>query len=385
MELAGCAVLLSCPALTARLLSYFVPAAFIVLLSAPLCAEQMVVQPPYPPGYVFRSLELGQPYGGTMAQDSQAADRLYVAVGSFGNMSILAINKSTGTTVTVAGPFGNIGGLASLSNGDLAIAENFTSDTILRARDFNSDGDFLDTGEISELINPIMTDGDFTGAQMAVAPSSNASGIPGGALMLQSADGNTSSELLVIVNPESSPSYRPPGGAYFAGFQYNGGFAFDNTGNVIIGESRFIWAPYSLSGRIMALVNKNHDDIIGTGEWHTLVDESRMPEGLADLAVSRENVVFFGDSSGVVKTFTLPSDLLTETAVPVPFLHTNAVYVSTVRFDQPAQTFTAGPTGQVSRLYAGGLSPLYAGFTNLIIVEPENTGMTSAQDWVSYE
>jgi len=345
----------------------------------------MAVQPPYPPGYAFRSLEIGQPYGGAIAQDSRNADRLYVATGGFGNMNVLSVSKSTGTTATVAGPFGNIGGLVSLANGDLVIAENFTSDTIIRARDLNSDGDFFDAGEISVLIEPILTDGDFTGAQMAVAPAGNASGIPAGSLVVQSADGGTSSELLVVTSPESHPAFQPPGGSFFSGFEYNGGFAFTGGANVILGESRFIWVPYTLSGRIMALVNKNGDEVIGQDEWHTIVDEPQLQSGLADLAVSRENVVFFGDSSGIVKSFQLPSDLLTGTSVPAPFLYTNAVYVSTIRFDEPARTFAAGAGGQVTRLYVGGLSPSYSGFTNLIIVEPENGGMSPAQNWTLYE
>lgn len=342
----------------------------------------MATQPPIPAGYSVRSLDLGLPYGGALAVDPTNPDRVYVATGSFGDMDVISVNTVAGTTTTVAGPFGNIGGMTALPNGDLLISENFTSETIFLAHDANLDGDFFDAGELAPLIPPLLRYGDYTGAQMAVAPAGNAAGIPAGVPLVQTADGAASSSLLVIDTTTSPAALRPAGGAFFTGFEYNGGVAFDPDGNVILGESRFTWVPYALSGRIFALVNTNGNEAIDAGESHALVDEPQLPLGLADLTVSKERTVYFGDNSGVVKSFPLPGNLLMGSGSPVPFIGTNSIYVSTVRIDDVSKPFTSGATGNTARLYIGGLDSSYAGFTNLLILEP--TAPARVQDWQLY-
>jgi hypothetical protein len=365
------------------------PAAVLpaVLLScvAPAIGSSLVVSS-LPAGYTTSSIELGQPYAGALAADPSNLNRLYAAVGFFGNQSILRVDAASGTTTTVASGIGNIGGLAVLSNGDLAFTENGTSQSIFRARDLTADGDFLDPGEVTQLIAPILADSGFgfTGAQIAVAPAGNAANIPAGSLVIQTADGGTSGELLVVQNPTSvSPGYYPAGAAFFSGFGYNGGIAFTPGGNVLVGESVY---P---SGRIYGLVNTNADDRISSGESHVIVDTSAIPNGIADVAASQDGRVFFagngsafGAGDARIYSFPLPANLLTGSGTPSPFAVTNAGYVSTVRLDDPAKNFTAGASSNTARMYVGGADGFFASFTNLVAIRPQV--VSCVQDWSVY-
>jgi hypothetical protein len=353
------------------------------MLSLPLAAPGANIQvQSVAAGYTTSSIELGAVFGGAIAPDPADADHLYVSSGFFGSQTILSVDAGAGTTRTVAAGFGNIGGIAVLGNGDLAITENFLSDKVLRARDLNSNGDFLDAGEVTELIAPILTDGDFTGAQLTVAPSGNASAIPAGALLVQTADGQTSSELLIVENPVSTPAFRPTGGAYYSGFQYNGGIAFDAAGNVILGIGQFDFFTFTPSGRIVALVNLNSDTDIDPGESNVLVDEPALSAGISDLAVSNENAVFFGENSGDVKTFALPANLLTGTASPALFARTDASYISAVRLDAPTRTFAPGATGSTARLLLSGYAAGFNAATNLVVIAPG--ALAEVQNWELY-
>lgn len=347
-------------------------------------ATSLIIQS-LPAGYTSFSLVLGQPFADTVAVDPSVQNRLYAAVGFFGNESILRVDTTLGTTSTVATGLGSIGGIALLSNGDLAITENGTSQTILRAHDLNADGDFLEPGELTELIAPILADSGFgfTGTQLAIAPSGNASSIPAGSLLLQTADGGTSGEVLVVQNPTSAPAYRPAGGAYFSGLDYNGGIAFDSAGNLVVGESVY---P---NGRIYGLVNTNVDDHISSGESHILVDVAAIPNGIADLAVSQDGRVFFagnqttfGSGDAKIFAFQLPPDLLTGSGTPAPFATTNAAYISSTHFDDSTRNFTAGASVNQARLFVGGLDGTFTGFTNLVVITP--TVITAINDWRLY-
>lgn len=351
----------------------------VLMLSS---AHAQLVVTAVPSGYTTSSLELGLPFGGALAFDLADPDRLFASYGSFGSMSILQADVATQTTRTVAGPFGNVGGLAVLDNGDLAISENFTSDTIFRARDLNGDGDFLDPGEVTNLITPILGDnGDYTGGQLAVAPAGNSSSIPAGALLVQTADGQTSSELLVITVPDTAaPAYQPGSGAYYSGFQYNGGFGFSASGHLILGESRVENFTFLPSGRILALVNLNGDEDIDPGESFELAGPGALNAGLSDLAVSGDDRVFFTENSGDVRSFPLPADLLSETANPSVFAQTNGAYLSTVRFDRTGPSFSPG---NPVRLYVGGYLPGFVQATNLVVITP--AAVSAAQDWGIYE
>lgn len=337
-----------------------------------------------PAGYTSSSIEVGRDLSGALAQDTLNANRVYVSAGPFGSQQVVAVNTNNGTTQTVTATFGSIGGLAVLANGDLIITENFTSDTIFRAHDGNLDGDFLDPGELTQLIAPILTDGDFTGSQVAVAPAGNVSAIPAGDVLIQTADGNTSSELLVVDSPLASPAFRPSGGAYFSGYQFNGGLAFDPAGNVIFGIAQFNFMTFASSGRIVALVNSNANQVIDSGETNTLVSESILNAGLSDLAVSKEARVLYGENSGSLKTFNLPVNLLTGSGgTPTVFAQTDAAYLSAIRFNDATKTFNPNTGSSGAKLYLVGLlAPFYDSTTNLLIIQPAT--VSPVQDWQVY-
>ncbi len=337
-----------------------------------------------PAGYTSGSIELGAPFAGALAASPADPTKLFAAVGSYGNEQIVLLDTATETTTVVATGFGSIGGIAVFANGDLAITENSSADTILHAHDANNDGDFLDTGEITELIAPILADGgDFTGAQVIIAPSGNAAAIPAGSLLVQTADDQTSSELLVVENPLSTPAYRPTGGAFFSGFQFNGGIAFDTAGNVIMGESKFDYLTFTSSGRIYALVNLNANETIDAGESHVVVDQAALNSGLSDLSVSAENDVYFTESSGNIRKFALPLNLLTDSATPTAFATTDASYLSACRFDDSTRSFAPNASAPKARLYVGGWTPSWTAATNLLWIEPA-TPPASVRDWALY-
>ncbi len=360
-----------------RSLCTLILAAVVGLAATRAGAAGNLVVTQLPNGYTSGSVELGADFAGALTQDPANANRLLVSVGSFGAQSILSVNVATQSTATVATGFGSIGGIAVLSNGDLAVTENFTSKTIVRARDLDSDGKFLSAGELTTLIAPILDDGNFSGAQCATAPPGNASVIPAGALVVQTADGGTSGELLVITNPETAPAYRPAGGAYAAGLDYNGGFGFDPAGNIICGSSGFF------SGQILALVNSNANQQIDAGERSVLVGGGALGLGLTDLSVSKENAVFFGENSGDVRRFALPANLLTGTGTPTLFARTNSTYLSVVRLDFPDRPFAPGSAGSTARLYLTGYLPGFATASNIAFIQP--APLTAVADWSVYE
>lgn len=331
------------------------------------------------PGYTVSSIELGQPFGGAIAAHPTDRNILYVSVGGWGANSVLEVTLDTGATRAITPTIGAIGGLAVLANGDLAITDNgdATYDTILRARDLNADGDFLDDGEITQLIEPILADFSFTGAHMTVAPAGNAAGIPAGALLVQTADGGAGSEVLVITNPETAPAYAPPGGAYYSGFMYNGGLAFTPAGYLLVGISEF---P---TGKINALINSNADDVITPDEVRTIVDDTVLANSVSDIAVTAGNQLLTTENSGLVRMFDLPADLATgSVGTPETLVETNAVYLATVCLDDPAAPFSPGTPGQKVTAYVGGFAPTGSA-TNLLAITPRNT--TAAADWQMFE
>jgi len=357
-------------------------AAFAALCCAVSAPADSLEVTSLPSGYSSTSIELGHPYGGSLASVPGQPHILYVSLASgFNATSILKVDTQTGTTSTVATSFGNIGGLAVLNDGSLAIIDNGPAETILRAVDGNTDGDFLDAGEVTELITPILTNTfnsqrDFTGAQAAVAPAGNASGIPTGSLLVQTADGGTDGEILVVRDPTTAPAFRPAGAPFYGGIAYNGGLAFDPAGNMIVGTSEF---P---NARIVALKNTNSDEDIDTGESNVLVNTAGLPNSIADLAVTAEGRVIFSENSGNLRTFDLPADVLTGTGTPTTFAQTNGAYLSTVRLDAPTATFAPAATGTTARLYVGGFVTFIAAATNLLCIQPSTT--SAVGEWQLY-
>ncbi len=347
--------------------------------AAPACKANSLEVTSLAPGYVAHSIELGVPFGGAVAQHPQDENILYCSAGNYASHTILEVRLDTGTTRTVTPKVGNVGGLAVLGNGDLAITDNddLTSDTILRARDLDADGAFFAPGEITELIAPILTGSSFTGAQLAVAPHGNAAGIPAGSLLVQTADG-TDSEILVITNPENAPAYYPAGAAWFSGFTYKGGIAFTPAGHVLCGISEF---P---TGRVAALVNSNGNDRIDTGEQHNIIDGSVLTNSISDIGASADGKLVVTENSGTVRLFNLPSDLSSGSARGGILAQTNGNYISCACIDFPGRPFTQSATaGSRATVYLGGFVTFPAA-TNLVAITPV-AGPASARGWELYD
>lgn len=330
------------------------------------------------PGYHVESVELGVPFGGAITHHPTNENLLYVSAGPYSVHTVLEVNVDTGTTRTLTPVVGNVGGLAMLSNGDLAIVENSTSDTILRARDLDSDGAFLSPGEITELIAPDYVEINFTGAQAIVAPAGNAAGIPAGSLLVQTADGSASSEILVIQDPETSPSYFPGSRRWFGGFEYNGGLAFTSAGHVLCGTSSF---P---TGQVLALVNEDADNFIGAEEAFEIVGPSVLSSSISDLTATHDGKMITTENSGTVRLFELPADLTSGSATPSVLLETNGNYLSAVSANYPSRSFTPGAAGEVATVYVGGYVNYVAGASNLLAITPIVTP-AAAQEWQLFQ
>jgi len=347
------------------------------LLAAPGHADELQANT-LAPGYSARSINLGVPFGGAIAIHPAKPRILYVTYGNYSDHRVLRLDLDTGTTATVTPVVGNAGGLAVLANGDLAIADNFdqTSDTLLGAHDANGDGDFLDAGEITELITPILDGGNFTGAQMAITPEQNRAGLPAGTLLVQTADGGSDSEILAIASPDTAPAFRPAGGAFYSGFTYNGGLTFSPAGDVLCGISEF---P---TGRVMALVNANGNETIEPGEAHEIIGAGVLTNSIADLAATADGKVLTSENSGAIRMFTLPADLTSgQQATPGVLAETNGTYISAVRADNPAAQFSPGAKRRAT-LYIGGYVTFPAA-TNLLAITPD--GPTAAEDWQLFQ
>ena len=350
-----------------------------------------------PTGYKPGSIDLspvlgpGEGFTGALAVDPANPHVVYAGVGYWQHQSVVRINISSSSVQKVAsGFFGSIGGLAVPGSGQLIILDNddyttssIPGETLLIATDKNTDGDFDDPGEIEELLSPILVDGifGFTGAQARIAPSGNPSGIPSGSLVFQNADGGLNADLSVVTNPTSSSTaaYRPPGGAYFGGFDYNGGFDFDSTGRIFMGAANSSW-----TGEVFALVNTNGDQDIDEGEYHDLVSSSTLTGSISDLAIDGEDDVFILTNPWggyQVQTFDIPADPLSDHALPLAFADTDSPFLTALLVTDKGLGFEGGENGGAVMI-VGGYASGWANAINLLTLTPsEESGI---RDWEVY-
>lgn len=343
-----------------------------------------------PPGFLPDSVTLPQPFAGALAADPADSEIVYAAIGAFDDMSIARVNLATKqVTIVAAGPFGAIAGIAVISPTQIVLIENdgapaspLPADTVLLAQDNNpADGDFDDPGEITELIAPIQVGMfGFSGTQARIAPAGNAAAIPAGSLVFQTADGSMDAELLVVEDPLGTPAYRPTGGAFYEGFDFNGGFDFDSAGNVYMGtlESAFF------TGEIYALINTNADDRITTGEFNALV----LGEGgMSDLVIDAEDDVLFAgfneSFAAAIRTFDVPADPLNDSVSVSTFAVTNAGFLSALAITSKSHAFESFAEGQSAALVTSGFTLGFAPATNLAVLRP--VPFTAARRWRDYE
>lgn len=354
-----------------------------------LVSAQTISFTSVPNGFEAGSINLGAGFKGTLAADPSNPDIVYASVGVWQQQSVVKINLADSSVTTVAtGYFGSIGGMAVPSPHQLIVVDNddYTSnsipgETILLLTDKNLDGDFDDAGEVEPLIAPILVDGGgFSGAQARIAPAGNPSGIPSGSLLFQNADGGGKADLFVVTNPTNSAlaAYRPAGGAYYSGYDYNGGFDFDSQGRIFMGATNS-W----FSGEVFALVNLNADMDIDAGESNDVVTSLSLSGGISDLIIDGEDDLFlvtnpWGDYQ--VQQIAIPSDPLNEEALPAPFANTDSSWLTTIMINTKTRPFAAGQNGGAVMLLGG-----YKGWssaTNLLTLKP--CLFSEVEDWRLY-
>lgn len=339
-----------------------------------------------PSGYTGDSIPLPRTFAGALAADPNDDLTIYASIGSFLDAELVRIDLASGAVTTVAdGPFGNLAGIAVLSATQLALVDNASAPggppdrTILLAQDLNADRDFNDPGEIGELIEPILT-GFFgwSGAQARVVPTGNASGIPSGSVLIQTADGGGEGDLLVVADPLGTPDFRPTGGAFFTGFDFNGGLDFDSAGNLLVGAANVIDPTFFvIVGNVLALEDVDQDESIGAGESNQVVSGEQLPNGIFDLIIDAEDDVFV-TSGGEVLTFPAPAAPLLETATPSLFVGTNSFFLTGLMINSKLRQFepSSGSNGATLVIGSG------FGELNLLSLRPEITA--SVENWELY-
>lgn len=335
------------------------------------CASQTISFTYVPEGYSVASLDLPRAFAGALAVHPELPHLVYASVGDYGDNQLVEVNLAAGTSrVVAAGPFGSISGIACLSSRRLVLVDNAgaggdpTYEGIFLASDNNPrDGDFDDAGEITPLIEPILTEGDFAGSQARVMTYDHPT-IPRGSVLIQTADGGGLGDLLVVADPLTSPAYIPAGSAFFTGFDYNGGFDFDPDGRIYLGT-----ATSSFSGLVHALEDQDLDGRIGGGESHVLVDTAGLPLGIADLSMDGEGDVFCASLNSIL-TFRLPASPMTQTATPSTFAVTDAGFLSGLLLTAKWGSFESGATGTAPSLLCGGWTGSLEAAKNLLVLTP---------------
>lgn len=221
-------------------------------------------------GYQLSTFDTGAGVSGAIAFDTHGS--LFVAQGGFQNNYLTRIVNGA-TSVYAYGPdygggtltsrFGSISGIAiatrtggEVNAGDIFIGDNYqgtdssVGNTIFRLRDINSDGDALDTGEVT----PFLPAGSLdTIADIEFAPGS-------ATLWASDAPGNGQGKIYRI-NPDAT--FR----SFYTGLDFGAGVAFDSQGRLYVGNAT--WAD----GTVDRYADLNGDgDFDDMGEITSLVN-----------------------------------------------------------------------------------------------------------------
>ncbi|GAB4321896.1 MAG: hypothetical protein Kow0059_16770 [Candidatus Sumerlaeia bacterium] len=381
--------------------------AFLIFTSAATAPGQGVVVSVLEPGYTTGTIVLPENVAGALAPHPANPDLLFVSAGAFGAHHIYKVNvsdlNSPVVTPVVTRDIDSIGGLAVIDDTHLIVTNNtdrtvfpFYSgnptglpvETTLLCQDLNTDGDFDDTGEIVELIAPIKISnpdpvfGLFTGSQVRVVPTGGPGALPAGAAVVQTADGATSSELLVIVNPtnQATAAYHPAGDSWFEGFGYNGGLDFYAAVTVAAGayDGVFALSDADMSGRIDAAGESNL--LVGPGDlgFYSLYDLVIDAEG--DLFATANDF-----SAGQIQTLPIPSSPLTAPSTPMtPFAQTNSPFVTAMAISSKARSFDPPATGNDAVLFFEANGPGFSNNPIVFWIAPGPQPPSAVDDWAAY-
>lgn len=328
-------------------------AVFVALLSLPAVSPraQSVRFQEVPDGYQAGTVPLGSGNSASaLAPDPSNENYLYVSGVFDGASRIVRLNLTDGnrtvvfncpTSVTVSG--------LAVSSGDVLYVSDNANDHLYVLQDYNpQDGDFDDPDELRELIEPILTHPTYgwTGSSiLVVPPGSNRLGLAPGTVLFQSEDGETTQgEVLAVIDPLTSPTYQPAGGAYFSGFNFGGGLVTDSQGRLLVASSF-----YPESGKIWICEDLSGDAIIGDGESHVLVPRVSFTTdsvGLSALTIDENDQCyvcvgggFAGSARTEIRRFDVAQDPLPTTATVTTFATLNSPYVSAAVFNTKTKSF----------------------------------------------
>jgi len=304
-----------------------------------------------PRGYLDGKVSLG-PGNSALALTPDPEDPNFVYAAGFfdGAPRIVRLNltNEARTVVFNAPTTVAVNGLAAPAADLIYISDNW-NDHLYVLQDHNpKDGDFDDPGELRELIEPILTHPTWgwTGSACLVVPSgANHLGLPAGTVLFQSEDGETTQgEVLAVVDPVTSPTFQPPGGAYFSGFNYGGGLAIDSQGRLLVASS-FFPDP----GKVWICEDTSGDGVIGDGESNVLVPQAVSTSdsvGLSGLTIDNADrgyvcvgKGFAGSALTEIRRFSIPADPLHSTTETVTFATLNSPYVSSLILNATAKSF----------------------------------------------
>lgn len=347
-----------------------------------------------PEGYRASTLSLGVGNAaGALVEDPVDENFVYVAGMFDGATRIVHVDLRDGqwTAVYDAAATVSIGGFAVLAPDVMFISDNMNDQLLILEDNNPQDGDFNDPGEVRDLIAPILTHPTFgwTGNAVRIVRSGNNQlGLPANTVLFQSEDGNTTEgEVLAVVDPTTSPSYQPDGGAFFSGFDYGGGLVIDSYGRLILASS-----SYPDTGKIWVCEDTSGDGVIDDGESSAAlsrVSDTTEQAGLSTLAIDRSDRCYttvgwggFGaPAESEIRMFSVPENNPTSTSEATVFARLDSPFINAIVFSTLSRTFDPS-ANDGAMMVISATDGFYGNLDYLLIVRPFR--QTGVKRWDLY-
>jgi len=374
--------------------------AFLLLAGAGRSAQDV----PFlslPPGYVAGKVPLGTSnYATALAPDPADENYVYVA-GMFGGRARIVrldLWNAQRTTVFTCPTSVTVSGFAVYNAGGtyaILVSDN-QHDRLWELRDSSPMDGVFDAWY--EFIRPILTNpgGDWTGsAVLILTTGSTRLHLPAKTALFQSEDGGTTQgEVLAVtgfdtrcVPPEKClPSFQPPNGAYFSGFNYGGGIVLDSQGRLLVASSF-----YPATGKVWICEDLNQNGVIGAGESNILVaraSNTTESAGLSALAIDSADRCYVSVGWGFgatvrtqIQRFKIPANPLRTTATVTTFATLRSPYVSAAVFNSPVRLFEPFVSNGAILVIVANDS-FYGNLDYLLTVRP--SGKTGVRAWRLY-